>query len=173
MDIGGLSALLNGEIILVIYYGELFKAYGDKQDEMVKECLMEQVVLLFARDNAIKLTDKKEENEDKELNIKASQDKEKREVKFVVKKIFKLYLDSEVFFTPFEVINGILEVTVQSVTLKQYPYKNSKKDWKIEFNLQNHWNIQEKVSFANWGTFGNYDLAEKRIGALYTNYRIS
>jgi hypothetical protein len=32
MDIGGLSALLNGEIILVIYYGELFKVFGDRED---------------------------------------------------------------------------------------------------------------------------------------------
>lgn len=28
MDIGGLSAVLNGEIILVIYYGELFNVFG-------------------------------------------------------------------------------------------------------------------------------------------------
>ena len=35
LDIGGLLALLNGEIVLVIYYGELFEVFGgDKEKEI-------------------------------------------------------------------------------------------------------------------------------------------
>jgi hypothetical protein len=61
---------------------------------------MEKVVLLFARDNAIKLVEE-DANAEKELDIKATHDEEKHEVKFIVKKKFKLYLDSDVFYTPF------------------------------------------------------------------------
>lgn len=74
MDIGGLSALLNGEIILVIYYGELFEVFGNDKEKEIEECLMKKVVLLFARDNAIKLTNNKDENDEKELDIKVSHD---------------------------------------------------------------------------------------------------
>lgn len=31
LDIGGLLALLNGEIVLVIYYGELFEVFGGEK----------------------------------------------------------------------------------------------------------------------------------------------
>lgn len=62
---------------------------------------MKRVVLLFARDNAIKLTNEVEENKDKELDIKVSHNAEKREIKFTIKKVFKLFLDSDVFLTPF------------------------------------------------------------------------
>ena len=94
MDIGSLSALLNGEIIFVIYYGEAFEIFGDSKDKEIEETLMKKVVLLFARDNAIKLTNDDDANKDKDLDIRVNHDKEKHEIKFVVKKIFKLYLDS-------------------------------------------------------------------------------
>ena len=55
---------------------------------------MRKIVLLFARDNAIKLTNEEKIIKDKELDIKVDHVEEKREIKFTIKKIFKLYLDS-------------------------------------------------------------------------------
>jgi len=55
---------------------------------------MKKVILLFARDNAIKLTNDEKENKDKDLDIKVNHDRKRHEIKYTLKKIFKLYLDS-------------------------------------------------------------------------------
>ena len=36
-----------------------------------------------------------------------------------------------------------------------------------------HPDMNSKLSFNNWGTFGNYDLAEKKMRAFFTNYRVA
>ncbi len=54
--------MLNGKIVVIIYYGQLFQVFGKDKQKEVEKCLMKQIVMLFMRDNPIKLTDDIKQN---------------------------------------------------------------------------------------------------------------
>ena len=78
---------MNAAIIFSIYYGSL-------PEEIVAK-LMNNIILLFGRDDAIKLT------EEDNLETKISNKKDKKEIQFTVRKLFHLRIESDVFWSPF------------------------------------------------------------------------
>jgi hypothetical protein len=75
---------------------------------------------------------------------------DKHEITFTVRKLFHLRIDSDVFWSPFEIINLILSITVQPV---ETPLGL------IKINLLDNPDGFLKLSYTEEGTFGNYDLA--------------
>ena len=122
-------------------------------------------------------------------------DEGKNELKYTVRKLLHTGMTSEIFLSPFEVINLIMSVTVQSLTLyteelmEEYEeeMKNKREKINIEPEIKNHkiieirFNLMDlperdsaankfvKISFTEEGTFGNYDLAENKLKVEYTN----
>ncbi len=87
MDLDNLSAQINATLIFSVYYGNL-------KEEIVL-ALMDKIVLLFGRDDAIKL----DANTNLEITSKRKYGED--EIKFTVRKLFQLRIESEVFWTPF------------------------------------------------------------------------
>jgi len=149
MNLDNLDAQMNATIIFTVYYGSL-------HDVMVT-ALENDIILLFGRDDALKLTEKDN------LEIKMSNKPDKKEIQFTVRKLFHLRIDSDVFWSPFEIINLILSITVQPVVTTKGT---------VKVNLLDHSDNFLKLSYTEEGTFGNYDLAESLMRTKYTNDRV-
>ncbi len=87
MNLDKLEAQMNATLIFSIYYGDL-------EEEIVEE-LKNGIVLLFGRDDAIRLDPKTN------LEIKLKPIKANKEIQFTVRKLFHLRIESEVFLSPF------------------------------------------------------------------------
>jgi len=75
---------------------------------------------------------------------------------FVVRKELDCVLEGDVFYTPFEIFNLYLSITVQTIVLD--PKKNEGKNIHIKFNCMK----TDKVSTIDTGSsldFGTYTLA--------------
>lgn len=68
------------------------------------------------------------------------------------------------FWSPFEIINLVLSITVQPIS--------DKKLGTIKINLMDIAETFVKLSYTEEGTFGNYDLAENKMTAHYSNERV-
>lgn len=150
MNLENLDAQMNAAIIFSVYYGDL-------PEPLVKK-LQNEIILLFGRDDAIKLT------EEDNLETKISNKKDKKEIQFTVRKLFHLRIESDVFWSPFEIINLVLSITVQPITDKEHGG--------IKINLMDNDSTFLKLSYTEEGTFGNYDLAENKMKAHYSNERV-
>jgi hypothetical protein len=86
---------------------------------------------------------------------------------FTIRKLAKLRIDAEVFWSPFEIINLILSITLNSIDVKE-----GNKKYVIRLNLMDCESNFLKLSYSEEGSFGNYDLAESRLKAEYSNARV-
>lgn len=110
-------------------------------------------MFLFNRDDALKL--------EEGLEIKPKKNANEKTFSFTIRRLLKLRIEADVFWSPFEIIDLVLTITLQSVDIK----RPGKKKTVCKFNLMDHPNNFLKVSYSEEGTFGNYDLAESRLTA--------
>lgn len=82
---------------------------------------------------------------------------------FTIRKLAKMRIDSEVFWSPFEIINLILSITLNSIDVK-----SGGKKYIVRFNLMDCESNFLKLSYSEEGSFGNYDLAESLLKAEYS-----
>lgn len=76
-----------------------------------------------------------------------------QEVRFTIRKMFSAAIDSDVFFTPFEIINLILSITVQPFKIGDAAIKINLMDLKFYKSPFN------KISYTEDCDYGNYGLA--------------
>lgn len=84
----------------------------------------------------------------------------------MIRQDFMCNLVGDVFYTPFEVINLYLTITIQSIPLD--PKLNNGRRIDIKFNCMQ----SDEVSLINHGEkvhLGNYNLANYFLSAKYTN----
>lgn len=80
-----------------------------------------------------------------------------------MRRIISAKVYPQVVWTPFELIDSVITVSVQSIKLKNLT---------IHFNLMDHPNNFLKLSYDTVEAFGNYALAFNRMRSLYTNKRL-
>jgi hypothetical protein len=92
--------------------------------------------------------------EDKGIVFK--EDKKQKMIDFVIRQDFVCNLEGDVFYTPFEIINLYLTVTIHSVILD--PNENDGRDIIIKFNCMTSKDAL-LLSYSEDCKLGNYDLA--------------
>ena len=109
------------------------------------------------------------------LEITFKHKEKEKEFTYTVRKIFKTRIDSDVFWSPFEMVNLVSSITLQSVTFKIADKETGKKvlSGEMKFNLMDHQSRYLKASYSEEGRFGNYDLAEALMNAEFSNERIT
>ena len=160
MDLTCLKAEMNATLIFTVYYGSLPKVLLDE--------LVNNLVFNFGRDDAIQL-------DTKSLEITLKHKEKDKEFTYTVRKIFKTKIDCDVFWSPFEMVNLVLSITIQSVPFKIANKETGKKvlSGEMKFNLMDHENNYLKASYSEEGRFGNYDLAEALVTAEFSNERVT
>lgn len=115
-------------------------------------------MLQFSRQDSVLL------KEDKGITYK--EDTKNKLIDFVIRQDFTCNLVGDVFYTPFEVINLYLTITIQSIPLD--PKQNDGRRIDIKFNCMQ----SDDVSLISHGekvNLGNYNLASYFLSAKYSN----
>lgn len=127
------------------------------------------MIVQLNRGQAIKL-------EDDGITITVKRDKKKHFLIFTIRKVFLAFLLSDPLWSPFELIELVISITLNTVTIKQHSlqkqYQNStynpQMEYKISFNCMRN-SDQIPVSYALDCVFGIYDLAERKLDVYSSN----
>ena len=84
----------------------------------------------------------------------------------MVRKDFVCSLKGDVFYTPFEIINLYLTITIQTVVLDGK--NNNGKRIDVKFNCMNSDDVS-LISYGDKCSLGNYELAKHFLAAKYSN----
>jgi hypothetical protein len=86
-------------------------------------------------------------------------------MKYTIRRKINAKVYPDVFWTPFEMINSIITISVMTI---------KKKNLTINFNLMDY-KLNEflKLSYDTADAFGNYSLAWKLMKTIYTNHRVN
>ena len=88
---------------------------------------------------------------------------------YTVRKIVNTKMEPYIFLTPFEVVDLIFTMTIRKLKIRC----DNGKFVDVKFNLMDKdydiGHFYNKIAFTEEGSFGNYDLAERRIWAEYTD----
>lgn len=114
---------ISGTFLFSFYYGNLDRKIVD---QFVNEG-SKAILIQFSRQESLQL------KEDKGIVYK--EDEKQKIVDFVIRQDFVCNLEGDVFYTPFEIINLYLTVTIQSVVLD--PKENNGRRIDIKFNCMN------------------------------------
>lgn len=130
MEIEKLSGVVSGTLLFSFYYGNLPEGIlaqftGPEDDKKA-------ILIQLSRQESIEL------REGKGIIIK--EDPGSKIIDYVVRTEFDCHLKGDVFFTPFEILNLHLAITVQTVVLD--PKDNDGKRISIKFNCMS----SEKVT---------------------------
>lgn len=87
-------------------------------------------------------------------------------IDFVVRQDFTCNLVGDVFYTPFEVINLYLTITIQTIPLD--PKNNNGRRVDIKFNCMKCSDVM-LISHGEKVNLGNYNLANHFLDAKFTN----
>lgn len=91
-------------------------------------------------------------------------DKNKR-MKYTIRRMINAKVYPDVFWTPFELINSIITISVMSIKTDKLT---------INFNLMDYKpNHFLKLSYDTADAFGNYSLAWNLMRTIYTNHRVN
>jgi hypothetical protein len=98
------------------------------------------------------------------------EDHREKTVEFVVRMDFNCQLEGDVFYTPFEIINLYLTVTVQTLVLnpRRTEEHQHEKRVDVKFNVMR----SSEVMMLGWGekcNFASYQLAHYFLDSRYTN----
>jgi hypothetical protein len=124
IDIEGLNGEVSGTLLFTFYYGAVDRAIIDR---------------FVGGENAILLNFSHQESillkEDKGITVK--EDLKEKTVEFVVRMDFNCQLEGDVFYTPFEIINLYLTITVQTLILNPRRSEEFKHEKRVDvkFNV--------------------------------------
>ena len=139
----------------------LFTVYLKNLPERYLKFLETGIILNLSRDEPISLN-----SEQVECSMKYR--KAEHTLSFIIRKNIGVGLNPNIFWSPFEIIEFIMSVTVQPVKLKD-PVNG--KPVHIHFNLMDYGNQFMKTSFSEDSQFGHYSLAPNKLKAVYTHER--
>ena len=148
LDFKSAIGVINASLLVSIFYGDLH--------ETVITDIENKTALEFSRHETIYLG--------KDENVKKQRDSDKKLINFTIRKQFKCKIDSDIFWTPFEIVNVILSVTLHSISGNM----NGRK-YTVKFNTMDCDDDALKISFTHDGSFGQHDLAEKLTLIDYSN----
>jgi hypothetical protein len=94
------------------------------------------------------------------------EDEKQKMIDFVIRQDFVCNLEGDVFYTPFEIINLYLTVTIQSVVLD--PKENDGRRIDIKFNCMTSKDVV-LLSHSENCKLGNYQLARHFLDSKYKN----
>jgi hypothetical protein len=153
-EVETLSGVISATLLFSFYHGSL---PSEVLEQFVREG-SKAIILQFPRQESIEL------RESNEITLK--DDPNNKIIDFVMRTEFECNLEGDVFYTPFEMLNLYLSVTVQTLILD--PKQNDGKIIHIKFNCMN----SDKVTTIDAGSkleHGTYALAEYFLDSDYTN----
>ena len=154
LEIESLSGMISGTLLFSFYYGNLPRYLID---QFTGPDATKSILLQLGRQESIEL------KEDKGITFK--EDPANKFIDYVVRTQFDCHLTGDVVYTPFEILNLTLSVTVQSVILN--PKLNNGKKILVKFNCMSSNFVTTIDSFDC--TFGTYNLADYFLDSDYTN----
>jgi hypothetical protein len=143
--------------------------YEGLPEEIIQR-LESSIIIQLNRGEAIKL-------EDDGISITVKRDKKSNFLIFTIRKLFLAFLLEDTLWSPFELLELIISVTLNTVSIAPHSLKkvnekseySPEKEYKISFNCMRNSDCIP-ISYALDCVFGIYDLAEKKLEAYHSKF---
>ena len=145
MEISSLEGTIDATFLLTFFYGEIPE---NIIDQFVGDDADQSILLQFNQMDSIEL------KVDKGITLRRFP--KTKEVEYVVRVPITTELEGEVFLSPFEILNLIMIMTIQKVTLR--PKNNDGQKIEIKFNCMDT-TMMSNLDYSTNCKLGNYSLA--------------